>query len=1091
MKQRHFKALTSLLLVVVMLASMLPAIPVFAADNPVATFKLGADGTATHADGSSKTTYSETVNGYTLSITGGTNMYTGARDAKGNGAIKLGTSSKAGSFTISNIPADVTTVVIYVAAYKAKTASVKVNNVTTTLKTKSDNGQYDAITVDTSTTKTISFAVSSGYRAMVNTIEFYGASCDHSNQEAVGEAKAPTCIEDGITAGSKCADCGEVSENQAVIPATGHTDANSDSKCDTCGTNLCTEHVWVDGDVITEGDCTTDRVVSQVCDNCGEPGEDRVETAPGHTEVEDEAVDPTCTEAGKTAGSHCEVCNAVIVAQTTVPALGHNYEDGVCTECGAEKPLVDTYVLVTDISSLKAGDVIVIIGNNTSNAIGTEQKTNNRASGTVVIDGNTLILDENVQVITLEAGVTDGTFAFNVGNGYLYAASSGSNHLKTTDKLDANGSWSITIADGVATIKATGTYTRNTMQYNPNNGSPLFACYASASQTALQIYKLDGAPVTPDEPTETETESVETESVETEPVETEPAKDSTLTIEEAIALGSSKEHNKYTEGKYYITGTVVKIENDTYGNTTISDGTHEILIYGTYSADGETRYDAMATKHAVGDVITVYGIIGQYNGNPQMKNGWITEFIDNTPETEETETEAPVETETQTEAPTETESEPEETTEIESAEPSEPTAFEGKYYIATIRTEGNYWYMTNALGTANTKRYQAVDSGLTELPSFISASEANSSMIFVLELAEDGKYYIYAEGIEGDAKYLGWSTGNSGILVAKEKAKQFTVDKKDNGLFNIHFTGDEERYLSLNNAAGSDYFAFYKGTQKQDLALIPVISGTPSPELPSEPTFMGWNVSLNGMITLNVQYYVPAELVENVTLTFGDKALEVKAGLNVYSYSLKPTELNTELEFVATLNGETATTNTVSFDKFVDAMAGQADKYAGLAELLTAIQNYGAAAKGEFVGTDEFFNGASNWQEATGDIFTGIHANLNENISAIFSINTDIDYTDYKVTVTLGDKTLVNNEAFTNYITANKELVVKGLAPTHLNDVLTVTVYDADGAVAAEASLTMNDYLLAIYSASDAATQNLIVALYQYGVAAENYAANN
>ena len=28
------------------------------------------------------------------------------------------------------------------------------------------------------------------------------------------------------------------------------------------------------------------------------------------------------------------------------------------------------------------------------------------------------------------------------------------------------------------------------MQYNPNNGSPLFACYSSASQQAIAIYSL-------------------------------------------------------------------------------------------------------------------------------------------------------------------------------------------------------------------------------------------------------------------------------------------------------------------------------------------------------------------------------------------------------------------------------------------------------------------------------------------------------------------------------------------------------------------------------------------------------------------------
>ena len=47
--------------------------------------------------------------------------------------------------------------------------------------------------------------------------------------------------------------------------------------------------------------------------------------ATGHTPVTDKAVDPTCTETGLTVGSHCSVCNTVLVAQETVPVLGHAY----------------------------------------------------------------------------------------------------------------------------------------------------------------------------------------------------------------------------------------------------------------------------------------------------------------------------------------------------------------------------------------------------------------------------------------------------------------------------------------------------------------------------------------------------------------------------------------------------------------------------------------------------------------------------------------------------------------------------------------------------------------------------------------------
>ena len=140
----------------------------------LATFTLGADGSASHADGSNKTTYSETVDGYKLDLKNCSNFYTSARDAMGNSCIKLGASSKAGSFSFT-VPDNVTQVTIYVAKYKSNTTKVTVNGTTTTLTKNSDDGAYDAITVDTTTNKTVSVTtVSGGYRAMMNTIEFTG-----------------------------------------------------------------------------------------------------------------------------------------------------------------------------------------------------------------------------------------------------------------------------------------------------------------------------------------------------------------------------------------------------------------------------------------------------------------------------------------------------------------------------------------------------------------------------------------------------------------------------------------------------------------------------------------------------------------------------------------------------------------------------------------------------------------------------------------------------------------------------------------------------------------------------------------------------
>ena len=48
-------------------------------------------------------------------------------------------------------------------------------------------------------------------------------------------------------------------------------------------------------------------------------------TIEDHVAAVDAAVAPTCTETGFAEGSHCSVCDAVLVPQETVPALGHDW----------------------------------------------------------------------------------------------------------------------------------------------------------------------------------------------------------------------------------------------------------------------------------------------------------------------------------------------------------------------------------------------------------------------------------------------------------------------------------------------------------------------------------------------------------------------------------------------------------------------------------------------------------------------------------------------------------------------------------------------------------------------------------------------
>ena len=171
-------------------------------------------------------------------------------------------------------------------------------------------------------------------------------------------------------------------------------------------------------------------------------------------------------------------------------------------------PVQETsYTLITHNNALIAGDKYIVVGikGETYKALG-KQATNNRPAVTVSPSNDTISVipasaadEDAVYELTLGQENDKWTFYDAVNEGYLYAASSSANHLKTQAENNANGQWTIEIASsGVATIKAQGTNTRNWLRLN-NNGSP-FSCYASG-QMDVYLYKAGDVP-TPPTPTE-------------------------------------------------------------------------------------------------------------------------------------------------------------------------------------------------------------------------------------------------------------------------------------------------------------------------------------------------------------------------------------------------------------------------------------------------------------------------------------------------------------------------------------------------------------------------------------------------------------
>ena len=161
-------------------------------------------------------------------------------------------------------------------------------------------------------------------------------------------------------------------------------------------------------------------------------------------------------------------------------------------------PGTDVYQPVTDAASLAAGDQIIIVNEENNFALSTTQNTANRAAADVVLESNGTIIPSNqVQPITLEQG-EDGKWFLSVGNGYLYAASTTANQLKTQSTADEKAAATITIdGEGIATVlfNQWADNARTLMRYNPNSGNPIFSCYAATATTgtALRIYRNTNA----------------------------------------------------------------------------------------------------------------------------------------------------------------------------------------------------------------------------------------------------------------------------------------------------------------------------------------------------------------------------------------------------------------------------------------------------------------------------------------------------------------------------------------------------------------------------------------------------------------------
>ena len=158
------------------------------------------------------------------------------------------------------------------------------------------------------------------------------------------------------------------------------------------------------------------------------------------------------------------------------------------------EPVTADYVLATSITSGKRYVIASGTEEGTVQVMG-DQANNNRPAVAATITNGVLKVSEEYEFVieTANVGEASGYSIYDEndpkGEGYLYAAASSANQLKTQTDLSVNSVWTITFdaTSGAASVVAESSSNRNVMQYN--SGSSLFSCYGSASQSPVYLFE--------------------------------------------------------------------------------------------------------------------------------------------------------------------------------------------------------------------------------------------------------------------------------------------------------------------------------------------------------------------------------------------------------------------------------------------------------------------------------------------------------------------------------------------------------------------------------------------------------------------------
>ncbi|MBQ7347616.1 MAG: leucine-rich repeat domain-containing protein, partial [Clostridia bacterium] len=187
-----------------------------------------------------------------------------------------------------------------------------------------------------------------------------------SHTVVLDAAVSATCGNTGLTEGSHCSVCGEIIVAQQTIEKVDHSfdlenivwtwngyeSVTATLTCVNDNTHTRQINANVTDEVTTAPTCTatgtkTYTATVKIDGVTYTATKNETIAALGHTEITDAAIVATCEQTGLTEGSHCSVCNEVLVAQQEVPATGHHYDTGNIAWTWEKYDIGDESVYVT------------------------------------------------------------------------------------------------------------------------------------------------------------------------------------------------------------------------------------------------------------------------------------------------------------------------------------------------------------------------------------------------------------------------------------------------------------------------------------------------------------------------------------------------------------------------------------------------------------------------------------------------------------------------------------------------------------------------------------------------------------------------